>query len=106
MVKNNNKVTPILDFKHFLQQTLLLTPQASACFRIKDITILIKTPSDTFNNYADVYAQLMVITDTGEVLLNGLVSINTDLDSLCAKIKKKIITNELKQRRLQYEMHV
>ena len=53
----------------------------------------IRKPS-SFDNYVDVVARVTLFCND-MVLMDCLITVDTDLNKLCEKIKKKIITNEI-----------
>lgn len=68
-----------------------------------DLILEIAKPN-SFDNYMDVVARLTLIND-GEILLDGLITYNTDFENLCAKLKKKIETIRITKKEVERDEH-
>lgn len=86
VVKAVQNVAPTLDYVHSKWYIVNQNPH---------LQLKVSKPCP-FDSYLDIVARVTLFNDN-EVLFDALITVDADLNALCAKLKKKIETSEIKK---------
>lgn len=84
----------MIDFKDIIQHIKDAVPNLvsipTVCYTIPNTTCIIYiSKPEPFNNYMDISAHITVFYE-GEIIINNLIGFDTNLESFCNKLARKI----------------